>query len=180
VARAALDAGARLVNDVSGGLADPTMAPVLAAAGVPYVAMHWRAPSRHMRAYAVYQDVVSDVAAELRRRVDVLTAAGVGAGQLILDPGLGFAKRPEHDWALLAHLADICSLGFPVLVGASRKSFLGAMLGAGDPVHDAAASLAAVRVAAAWAAPGAAGAGPGRAEQGRAQVDAVPAGAPAP
>jgi len=121
-ARAALDAGARMINDVSGGLADPMMAATAAAAGVPYVAMHWRAPSRQMHDHAVYRDVVSEVAAQLRRRVDELTTHGVGAEQILLDPGLGFAKRPAHDWALLGHLADLRSLGFPLLVGASRKS----------------------------------------------------------
>jgi dihydropteroate synthase len=178
VAAAALDAGARMVNDVSGGLADPLMAKTVAAAGVPYVAMHWRAPSREMRRHAVYADVVADVTAELRQRVAALTADGVGEGQILLDPGLGFAKRPAHDWALLAHLGVLRDLGFPVLVGASRKSFIGALLGNGDPagvpaaardaataalsalaaaagarcvrVHDVPSSLDAVRVAAEW------------------------------
>ena len=181
VARAALDAGAALVNDVSGGLADPLMAPTVAAAGVPYVVTHWRAPSSEMNLHAVYGDVVADVVAELRLRVEELTACGVDERQIVLDPGLGFAKRPAHDWTLLAHLGELRNLGFPVLVGASRKSFIGAMLGGGDAagvppaardaasaavsalaaaggahcvrVHDVPASLDAVRVAAAWNAP---------------------------
>ncbi|MEU4896430.1 dihydropteroate synthase [Streptomyces sp. NPDC044780] len=124
VARAALDVGACLVNDVSGGLADPRMPSLVAATGVPYVVMHWRAPSSTMRQHAHYQDVVGDVRAELLRRVQELTDRGVGEQQIILDPGLGFAKRPEHDWALLAHLGTFTALGLPVLVGASRKSFL--------------------------------------------------------
>lgn len=128
-ARAALDAGARLVNDVSGGLADPLMARMVAAAGVPYVAMHWRAPSDTMMRHAVYGDVVAEVCAELRRRVEALTAAGVDERRIVLDPGLGFAKRPEHDWALLSGLAELRGLALPVLIGASRKSFLGALLG---------------------------------------------------
>ncbi|MDT3442822.1 dihydropteroate synthase, partial [Pseudofrankia sp. BMG5.37] len=132
VAQAALDAGARMVNDVSGGLADPMMAPTVAAAGVPYVAMHWRAPSREMNYHAVYEDVVAEVAAEMRRRADELTAGGVDQGQILLDPGLGFAKQAAHNWTLMAHLDELRGLGFPVLVGASRKSFIGAVLGDGD------------------------------------------------
>ncbi|WP_405974969.1 dihydropteroate synthase [Streptomyces sp. NBC_00988] len=128
VARAAIEAGACMVNDVSGGLADPAMAAAVAAAGVPYVAMHWRAPSREMDSHAVYGDVVGDVTSELLRRVEVLTAAGIDPGRIILDPGLGFAKRAAHDWELLTHLPDLRATGFPVLVGASRKRFIGAAL----------------------------------------------------
>jgi dihydropteroate synthase len=126
VAQAALDARAGLVNDVSGGLADPVMAATVAAAGVPYVAMHWRAPSREMNRHAVYRDVVAEVAAELRRRVGELVAQGVRETQILLDPGLGFAKRPAHDWALLAHLGELRDLGFPLLIGppGSRSSAL--------------------------------------------------------
>jgi len=128
VASAALAAGAVMVNDVSGGLADPAMAPAVADAGVPWVLMHRRGDSRDMYAEAVYDDVVTDVRRELCRRVDAALAAGVRAERIVVDPGLGFAKHPEHDLALLAGLDRIVELGFPVLVGASRKRFLGALL----------------------------------------------------
>jgi dihydropteroate synthase len=128
VAEAAIGAGAVLVNDVSGGLVDPAMAEVVAATGVPWVLMHWRGPSRLMYAPADYHDVVREVRDELLARVDAALAAGVCEGQLVLDPGLGFAKRPPHDLALLASLDQLVALGFPLLVGASRKSFLGAVL----------------------------------------------------
>jgi dihydropteroate synthase len=117
-----------VVNDVSGGLADPAMARTVADAGVPWVVMHWRGHSREMYAPAVYRDVVAEVGAELRARVDTAVAAGVDPGRLVLDPGLGFAKLPEHDLALLAGLDALVGLGLPVLVGASRKRFLGAVL----------------------------------------------------
>ena len=178
VAARALDAGARLVNDVSGGLADPAMASVVAAAGVPFVVMHWRGHAKVMADLAVYDDVVADVRAELARRLDALADAGVDPAQVILDPGLGFAKTPDHSWTLLAHLDAILALGRPVLIGASRKGFLGRLLaGPGaEPrpaaereaataavtalvaaagawavrVHEVPASADAVRVAAAW------------------------------
>jgi dihydropteroate synthase len=132
VARAALAAGAVLVNDVSGGLADARMASTVADAGVPWVLMHRRGSSRDMYAEARYDDVVADVRRELCRRVDAALAAGVAAERIVVDPGLGFAKRPEHDLALLAGLDRIVELGFPVLVGASRKRFLGGLLAAPD------------------------------------------------
>ncbi|NEK93020.1 dihydropteroate synthase [Modestobacter muralis] len=132
VAAAALAAGAVLVNDVSGGLADPAMAAVVADAGVPWVLMHRRGDSRDMDARAGYRDVVADVRHALCRRVDAALAAGVDAGRVVVDPGLGFAKRPEHDLALLAGLEAVTGLGLPVLVGASRKRFLGAVLTAAD------------------------------------------------
>jgi dihydropteroate synthase len=137
VAEVALAAGARLVNDVSGGLADPQMQQLVAAAGVPYVVMHWRGHSRQMQDRAVYQDVVREVGQELRQRVDEVIAHGVDPSLVIIDPGLGFAKLPEHNWELLAALGDIARLGgtgspFPVLIGASRKRFLGRLLAAGD------------------------------------------------
>jgi dihydropteroate synthase len=192
VAEFALDAGARMVNDVSGGLADPGMARLVADAGVPYVVMHWRGYSRDMQDRAVYDDVVREVSAELRKRVDAVIAAGVDESAIIVDPGIGFAKQPWHNWELLARIGEIGMLGgarpFPVLVGASRKSFLGALLrdsdGAPRPVgdregatvaisalaaaagawcvrvHSVAANADAVRVAARWAAP------PGAAEDG--------------
>jgi len=136
VARAALEAGARMVNDVSGGLADPEMPGLVAQAGVPYVVMHWRGHSDQMQDRAVYRDVVGEVREELLRRVDAVVAAGVDPGLIIVDPGLGFAKLAEHNWALLAHLAEVSRLGgwpaFPVTIGASRKRFLGKLLAAPD------------------------------------------------
>jgi dihydropteroate synthase len=135
VAAAAIEAGAVLVNDVSGGLADPGMARVVADAGVPWVLMHWRGHSRDMAAAAVYADPVAEVRRELLDRVDAALAAGVDAGQLVLDPGFGFAKELPHDLALLAHLDAFVDLGFPLLVGTSRKRFLGRVLtGSGDRV----------------------------------------------
>jgi dihydropteroate synthase len=180
VATAALAAGALMVNDVSGGLADPAMASVVAEAGVPWVLMHRRGNSRDMYAEATYDDVVADVRRELCRRVDAALAAGVAADRIVVDPGLGFAKQPEHDLALLAGLDGITALGLPVLVGASRKRFLGAVLATAEEgprpphqrddatlatsvlaaragawgvrVHDVAGSADAVRVVAAVAA----------------------------
>ena len=137
VAQAALDAGARLVNDVSGGLADPDMPRLVGRAGVPYVVMHWRGHSHRMEERAVYADVVAEVCQELGRRVDAVVAEGVDPALVLVDPGLGFAKHPEHNWALLTNLDRISRLGgagpgFPVLVGASRKRFLGRLLAAPD------------------------------------------------
>ena len=132
VAEAALDAGAALVNDVSGGLADHGMAKLVADTGVPWVLMHWRGHSREMYAAAQYGDVVTEVCAELTARVEDVVAAGVAPQQLVLDPGLGFAKRAEHNWALLAGLDRLVALGLPVLVGASRKTFLGRLLAGPD------------------------------------------------
>src|SRR5262245_10568614 len=100
VAQAALAAGAAVVNDVSGGLADPAMAGVVAAAGVPWILMHWRGHSRDMQTLAVYDDVVAEVRAELGARVEAALAAGVDPANLVLDPGLGFAKSAEHNWRL--------------------------------------------------------------------------------
>jgi dihydropteroate synthase len=132
VAEAALSAGASLVNDVSGGLADAGMAKLVADAGVPWVLMHWRGHSREMYSAAVYDDVVTEVCQELSARVDDAVAAGVAPEQLVLDPGLGFAKNAGHNWALLARLDRLVRLGPPVLVGASRKTFLGRLLAAPD------------------------------------------------
>ncbi len=125
VAAQAVEAGASIVNDVSGGLADPDMARVVAAAGVPFVVMHWRGHSDRMQDHASYDDVVVDVCKALSERVADLCARGVSREQLILDPGFGFAKLAQHNWSLLAHLDALQSLGFPVLVGTSRKTFLG-------------------------------------------------------
>ena len=142
VAEAALAAGATIVNDVSGGLADPRMYDVVAAAGCTYVAMHWRAHADHMRDFAVYDGpggVVAAVRDELAARVDAMLAAGIEPERIVLDPGLGFAKRPEHNWQLLRDLGPVRSLGYPLLVGASRKSFLGTLLASGGsprPVGD--------------------------------------------
>jgi dihydropteroate synthase len=132
VAEAALAAGAVMVNDVSGGLADDGMAALVADAGVPWVLMHWRGHSREMYVAARYGDVVTEVRAELTARVEDVVAAGVDPTQLVLDPGLGFAKNAEHNWALLAGLDRIVDLGLPVLVGASRKTFLGRLLAGAD------------------------------------------------
>ena len=134
VAAAALDAGAHLVNDVSGGLADPGLLEVVKAAEVPYVLTHWRGHSTAMQDKTGYVDVVADVCRELLARLEAVTAAGVDPERVVLDPGLGFAKTAEHNWALLAHLEALVALGRPVLVGASRKSFLGPLLAApGEP-----------------------------------------------
>jgi dihydropteroate synthase len=135
VAEFALEAGAVLVNDVSGGLADPDMPRLVAAAGVSYVVVHWRGHSHDMYSRAVYADVVTEVRDELARRVEAVVAAGVDPDRIVIDPGLGFGKRPEHNWPILTGLAEIGSLGgraFPVLVGASRKRFLGLLLAGPD------------------------------------------------
>ncbi|MFC6006921.1 dihydropteroate synthase [Angustibacter luteus] len=132
VARQALDAGAVMVNDVSGGLADEAMAGVVAASGAPFVVMHWRGHSATMNALAQYDDVVTDVVRELGGRIDALVDAGVAPEQLVLDPGLGFAKQAEHNWAVLARLDELAVLGRPLLVGASRKRFLGSLLSEPD------------------------------------------------
>jgi dihydropteroate synthase len=129
VAQAAVEAGAVLVNDVSGGLADPVMAGRVAELAVPYVATHWRAPSADMHRFARYDDVVADVIAELGRRLDALVDAGIDPARIIFDPGLGFAKKSVHNWQLLAGLARFDVLGRPLLIGASRKAFLGEELG---------------------------------------------------
>lgn len=179
VARQAADAGAVLVNDVSGGLADPAMVPFIATSGLPFVVMHWRGHSADMQKRAVYDDVVVDVRRELEARVVAIVEAGVSREQIILDPGLGFAKSPGGDdnWALLRRLDALMSLDRPVLIGASRKAFLGRLLSVGGVprppaerdhassavtalaaasgawavrVHDVVADVDAVRVAARW------------------------------
>jgi dihydropteroate synthase len=128
VAEAAVKAGAQVVNDVSGGLGDPDMARVVRDARCPWILMHWRGHSARMQQLAVYDDVVADVRRELLQRVDAAVAAGVDTSALAIDPGLGFAKTGEHNWALLAALDSFVGTGLPVLVGASRKSFLGRLL----------------------------------------------------
>jgi len=117
-----------VINDVSGGLADRAMATVARDAGCPWILMHWRGHSRDMNKLAVYHDVVTEVRDELLERVDEAVAAGVGQGQIIIDPGLGFAKNAEHNWQLTSHLDVLVDLGFPVLFGASRKTYLGRLL----------------------------------------------------
>jgi dihydropteroate synthase len=178
-ALAAVEAGACLVNDVSGGLADPAMLATVASLRVPYVAMHWRGPSDRMVELAVYDDVVRDVRRELCARLEAAVSAGLDPAFVVLDPGLGFAKEARHNWALLGHLEELADLGRPLLIGASRKQFLGELLAdptTGDPrplsdrdgatdavsalaardgvwcvrVHDVRGTLDAVQVAAAW------------------------------
>jgi dihydropteroate synthase len=157
VARAAVAAGAALVNDVSGGLSDPTILTAVAELGVPYVAMHWRGYGDRMHENAVYDDIVTDVRDELAARVGAAVEAGVALDAIVVDPGLGFAKDAGHNWALLHHLDALTSLGRPVLVGASRKRFLGSLLAVDgeqrpmderDHATDAVSSLAAA--AGAW------------------------------
>ncbi|WP_227999365.1 dihydropteroate synthase [Nocardia australiensis] len=179
VAEAALAAGVSVVNDVSGGRADPDMVKVVAAADAPWILMHWRAGAdyRHTGPADHYDDVVAEVLAELSAQVELAVAAGVDPGRLILDPGLGFAKTAEHNWELLAALPELVANGLPILIGASRKRFLGALLadaagprppggretatatisalaaehGAwGVRVHDVRASLDAIAVTDAW------------------------------
>lgn len=128
VAAATVRVGATIINDVSGGLADAAMLDTVAALGVGYVAMHWRAHSDRMQASATYADVVAEVTTELAGRRDAALAAGILPDDLVLDPGLGFAKEAEHNWLLLAGLDAISALGHDVLVGASRKRFLGSLL----------------------------------------------------
>lgn len=172
VAVAALEAGASVINDVTGGLGDPDMARVARDAGCPWVLMHWRGHSDVMATLATYQDVVADVRSELCARVDAALAAGVDASQLILDPGLGFAKTPAHNWALLARLDALIDLGFPVLIAASRKSFLGVLLAGVDgtprPVNERESATVAVTTMA-----GLAGAWGVRVHQVRPSVDAA-------
>jgi dihydropteroate synthase len=179
VAQAALEGGARIVNDVSGGRADPGMAPLLADAKVPWVLMHWRSVGATRPHDApVYRDVVTEVRDELMASVDAAVAAGVDPANVIIDPGLGFAKTAEHNWTLLRALPEFVGIGIPVLVGASRKRFLGSLLAGrdGEPrppdgretatavisalaglygawgvrVHDVRASVDAIKVLEAW------------------------------
>ncbi len=127
-AAAAVRAGACIVNDVSGGLADDEMYRTIAGLAVPFVVMHWRGPSATMNERAAYDDVVADVVNEISARVADAIDAGVEPGSIVVDPGLGFAKDAHHNWTLLHHLGDLQAIGYPVLVGASRKRFLGSLL----------------------------------------------------
>ena len=124
-ANAAIDAGASIINDVSGGLADPLMLQTAAALKVPYIAMHWRGQSKDMNSKAIYGDVVSDVISELQERVDAALDVGISRDNLIIDPGLGFAKDADHNWAIIDAIDQFVDMGYPVLLGASRKRFLG-------------------------------------------------------
>jgi len=124
-AEAAISAGASIINDVSGGLADPLMLQTAARLQVPYIAMHWRGQSKDMNSRAVYTDVVIDVISELQERITAALDAGIDPNNLIIDPGLGFAKEADHNWAIIDAVDDFVALGYPVLIGASRKRFLG-------------------------------------------------------
>ena len=124
-ARAAVKAGAAMINDVSGGLADDAMLQTAAELKVPYIAMHWRGQSKDMNSKAVYGDVVNEVIAELNERIDAALDAGIHKDKLIIDPGIGFAKDAEHNWAIIDAIEEFVAMGYPVLVGASRKRFLG-------------------------------------------------------
>ena len=188
VAERAVEAGARIVNDVSGGLADPAMAGVVARTGVAYVCMHWRGHADVMDDLEDYDDVVTDVRDELAARVETLLAAGVRRDQVVLDPAFENPRPGSSNWPLLARLGELEELGLPVLVGASRKRFLGHLLARSDGqpvppllrddataaittlaaaagawcvrVHTVRASADAVRVAAAWSRAAEAGSGP--------------------
>ena len=127
-ARMAISAGAHIVNDVSAGLADPEMLSMVASLGCPYIAMHTRGESADMQLRAEYDDVVGEVVTELQARVGASLAAGIAAENLILDPGIGFAKESEHNWKILNHLDAFTSIGYPILIGASRKRFLGKLV----------------------------------------------------
>ena len=124
-ARAAVKAGAAMINDVSGGLADEAMLQTAAELKVPYIAMHWRGQSKDMNSKAVYGDVVNEVITELNERIDSALDAGIHKDKLIIDPGIGFAKDAEHNWAIIDAIDRFVAMGYPVLVGASRKRFLG-------------------------------------------------------
>lgn len=132
VAEQAVAAGARAINDVSGGLADPRMLATVARLEVPYVCMHWRGHSADMQSRAVYADLAAEVTAELSKQIEQVLAAGIRRDRLILDPGFGFAKTGEHNWELLNHLDDLDALGYPILYGLSRKTFLGTLLATPD------------------------------------------------
>jgi dihydropteroate synthase len=124
-AEAAVKAGASIINDVSGGLADPQMLQTAARLQVPYIAMHWRGHSKDMNLKAIYNNVVKEVIAELQERITAALDAGIEATNLILDPGLGFAKDTEHNWEIINAIDAFVELGYPILIGASRKRFLG-------------------------------------------------------
>ncbi|WP_405479247.1 dihydropteroate synthase [Streptomyces sp. NBC_00009] len=172
VAERSLAAGASLVNDVSGGLADPAMIPVVAAAGAPFVVMHWRGFLEGGNVKGTYEDVVSEVVAELHARVEAVIEGGIAPERIVVDPGLGFSKEAAHDLKLLAHLEELRALGHPLLVAASRKRFLGHVLagdqGAPPPARERDAATAAVSAIAAHQ-----GAWAVRVHEVRATADAV-------
>jgi dihydropteroate synthase len=124
-AEKAVHAGAAIINDVSGGLSDPEMFATVAKLGVPYILMHWRGESKDMNSRAIYTDVVTDVISEINSQIDAALDSGIKKSQIIIDPGLGFAKDAEHNWEILRNLKAFTSMGYPVLIGASRKRFLG-------------------------------------------------------
>ena len=124
-AEAAVKAGASIINDVSAGLADGAMLQTAARLKVSYIAMHWRGHSKDMNSKAVYGDVVSEVISELNERIEAALDAGIQKDKLIIDPGIGFAKDAEHNWAIIDSIDRFVTMGYPVLVGASRKRFLG-------------------------------------------------------
>ncbi|BAC72384.1 MULTISPECIES: dihydropteroate synthase [Streptomyces] len=172
VAEQALAAGAALVNDVSGGLADPEMIPVVAAAGAPFVVMHWRGFLAGGTIRGTYDDIVSEVVDELHARVEAVLEGGIAPDRIVVDPGLGFSKEADHDLTLLAHLDRLRDLGHPLLVAASRKRFLGRVLagpeGAPPPARERDAATAAVSALAAHQ-----GAWAVRVHEVRATADAV-------
>jgi dihydropteroate synthase len=173
-AQAAADAGVLVVNDVSGGLADPEMFRTVAETGVHYIASHWRGPSATMDAEAVYKNVVFEVRDALKARIAEMLVWGISPDKIVLDPGLGFAKTADHNWALLKALPRLESIGYPLLIGASRKRFLAPFAEEGAPtterdfataivsalaaqagvwglrVHDVASTAAALDVWSAW------------------------------
>jgi len=124
-AEKAVQAGAAIINDVSGGLSDSAMFATVKKLGVPYILMHWRGESKDMNSRAIYTDVVTDVISEMNSQIDSALDAGLNKSQIIIDPGLGFAKDAEHNWEILRNLKAFTSIGYPVLIGASRKRFLG-------------------------------------------------------
>ena len=124
-AEKAVQAGAAIINDVSGGLSDPAMFATVKKLGVPYILMHWRGQSKEMNSRAIYKDVVNDVISEINSQIEAAIDAGINKSQIIIDPGLGFAKDAEHNWEILRNLKQFTSMGYPVLIGASRKRFLG-------------------------------------------------------
>jgi dihydropteroate synthase len=143
IARAAIAAGASIVNDVSGGLADPDMAKLISNnPAVQYVAMHWRGHSGEMQKRAVYNDVVKEVKDELDERATALISEGISPEQIILDPGIGFAKTSEHNWEILRNIDRLQLLGYPLLIGVSRKRFLGDLVQATDPDERESATIA--------------------------------------
>ncbi|NYE73077.1 dihydropteroate synthase [Microlunatus parietis] len=137
VATAAVEAGAKMINDVSGGRADPAMLSTVAELEVAYLCMHWRGHSEDMFSQAVYDDVVTEVITELRVQLDQAVAAGIAPDRLVVDPGFGFAKTADHNWELLRRIDELAVLGLPVLLGVSRKRFLSRLLADGDRLRPA-------------------------------------------